>query len=78
MLRDNLFLSANANLGLSEFDGRTTPREDTTYGAGVGVEYIPYNGTALNLKYDYRERDSSVVLEDYTDNRVTLSFSKRF
>lgn len=78
MLRDNLFLSANSSLSDKDFSARTTPRDDTVYGTGVGIEYIPFNGTSVNLNYNYSQRDSSVVTEDYTSNRVTLSFSKQF
>lgn len=78
MLRDNFFLTGDTSFSENDFSAQTTPRDDKTYGAGVGLEYIPFNGASVNLSYDYRQRDSSVATENYTDNRVILSFSKQF
>lgn len=76
-LRHNLFLSVNGKIKFSDYESSATPRDDTSYNIGTGIEYMPSNGTSIRLGYDYSTRDSSVAGSDFEDNRITLRFSKR-
>lgn len=75
-LMDNLLL--NGSLQYIEDDFMTTgatSREDEYYGGGVGLEYYLRRGLAVNMEYDYIERDSTVSSENYNNNLVSVSLS---
>lgn len=78
LLRNNLYLLTNAQVQFSDFESRAIPRDDTTYKAGIAVEYMPVKGARLKLGYDYATRSSNVAGGDYTDNRLMLTLSKQF
>lgn len=78
MLRHNLFLSADTQVSFSDYESRTIPRDETSYGFGAGIEYVPFNGGSVSLNYNYSARDSSTAGRDFTDNRLTLNLSKQF
>lgn len=78
LLRHNLFLSADAGVRYSDYESRAVPRDDTSYTAGVGVEYRPLTGLSLNASYKYSERDSSVNASDYSANTIRFSIGKNF
>jgi len=48
-------------------------RDDDTWGGTAGLSYLLLPWLSTSLTYDYRQRDSTVSSEDYTDNRVTFS-----
>jgi uncharacterized protein (PEP-CTERM system associated) len=75
-LLENLLL--NASLQYIEDDFITSgaaSRNDEYYGAGVGMEYTINRNLAVNLGYDYIERDSTVASENYDNNLVSVSLS---
>jgi len=48
-------------------------RNNDTWGGSAGLNYLLLPWLSASLSYDYRQRDSSVSTEEYTDNRVTFS-----
>lgn len=79
LVRDNLFLNIGAGYRASEYESKANAgREDDTYEARVGLEYIPYDGTTVRTGYNYSMRDSNRPNEDYTSNRVFLNVSQQF
>lgn len=75
-LWENLLL--NGSLQYIEDDFNTTggaSRNDEYYGAGIGMEYKIRRGLGVNLGYDYIERESTVLSENYENNLVSVSLS---
>lgn len=50
-------------------------REDTTWRAGAGLAYQLRPWITINLDYLYREVDSNIDINDYTENRAALSMT---
>ena len=48
-------------------------RDDDTWGGNAGLNYLLLPWLSASLSYDYRQRDSTVRSQSYTDNRVTFS-----
>jgi len=51
----------------------TPDREDALWRAGVGLAYQALSWLTFNLDYDYRQLNSNVDTNDYTENRGTIS-----
>lgn len=74
-LRRNILLGANYKLGKNEYQGGTPEREDDLNTAGAGVQYLINKKASVKVDYQYEERDSNLVNQDYTDNKVMLNFN---
>ncbi len=75
-LMRNLFLDATLKYLNDDFVAipSVVEREDDTYFASLGMDYLPLRGMRLRLGYDYATRDSNQNAQDYTNNRVLGSF----
>lgn len=51
----------------------TTRTSNRVYGVGVEAKYKFSDNLGVKLGYDYRERNSDVVNNDYTNNRIMFS-----
>lgn len=71
------FLTGNASMGYDDNDyvGGDGPinRNTHLYYAGAGMNYDLADGVGLRLGYDYRQRTSNRVGDEYQDNRVMFS-----
>ncbi|GAK32236.1 putative polysaccharide export protein wza [alpha proteobacterium Q-1] len=53
--------------------GGTLPREDRDYRATAGLDYTGFERLLISLSYGFSTRDSSLGIQDFTENTVTLS-----
>lgn len=63
---------------LQERDFERTNREDTVYGADIGLRYRIDRGLFLDAEYRFREQESSTATGDYTRNIVLLQLRRTF
>jgi hypothetical protein len=55
-----------------DYQETTGDREDETWGGAATLDFLILRWLSANLSYEFRERDSTISDNDYTDNRVTL------
>jgi hypothetical protein len=67
----NVILHAYAGYLESSFDG--IAREDEYASAGAGGDYLINRYARLNLSYDFQQRDSNVLGQDFDDHRFLVS-----
>lgn len=60
------------------YDGTRSDRNDDVITAGVSLEYALRDWLTMRAGYDYEDRDSDVVGNDYTSNMVTASVAFAF
>ncbi|MEZ5935981.1 MAG: outer membrane beta-barrel protein [Alphaproteobacteria bacterium] len=71
----NFILNGEARYQKDDFKG--DDREDDTYLLGGGVTYWVNRNLSLNAGYDYSERDSNQVGEDFKVNEVSVGLTLR-
>ncbi|MBI1260831.1 MAG: outer membrane beta-barrel protein [Rhizobiales bacterium] len=69
----NVILSGN--VGYSNDDYDTISRQDDYISAGLGVDYLLNRNFELGLKYDYKDRNSDIVGNDYSRNQLGLTLT---
>ena len=57
-----------------EFQETAVDRQDETWGGSAVLNCVLFRWLSASLSYDYRQRDSTISENDYTDNRLTLRF----
>lgn len=67
-----------AGLFYEDDDYNGIVRSDQTYSAYLGISYALRRWLTVGARYDYESRDSSVVLNDYDDNRITIGVRSNF
>jgi hypothetical protein len=69
-LTRNIILHANIGYANSEYPGIT--REDDTFDAGVGAEYLLNRYLSLNVNYSYEDKSSNAAGAPYSDNLISF------
>jgi hypothetical protein len=73
------FVSGDMSFGVDDDDyissTSTAGRETRSYYAGAGVKYEITEGLGARLDYDYRQRVSEKVADEYENNRVLFSLT---
>ena len=80
-LRRNILLGANLSYSNNNYTGSagSTERDDDLYKTGLELGYfLPRPGLSVQTKYNYTERDSNIVNNDYTDNRFSVKLHMAF
>lgn len=67
-----------AGLSLENDDYDSSPREDDTFTAYVGLSRAVTRTVTVGLRYDREQRDSSIAGLDYEDNRISLGMKTTF
>ena len=69
----NVLLAANAVFRKDDF--KSSSREDDYHKYGLGVTYMMNRNLYLSLNYDFVDRDSSSAggVDDFTNNRISLT-----
>lgn len=75
-LRRDILVSAFTNVVDQDFEGGF--RQDTTYGAGVGAEWVLNRNLSLEGRYEFSRRESNVSGNDYDRNRVSIGLKTRY
>jgi len=60
-------------MGNGEYADYTDNREDWIYGGAAAAGYDVFKWLTVSLTYTFRERNSNIDSNDYTDNRVMLA-----
>jgi hypothetical protein len=70
-------LTADAFVGFrwDDYPDEEEDRTDKTWIAGAGFEYQPFPWLTSRLEYTYRDKDSDVDSQEYTENRVFFSIT---
>jgi hypothetical protein len=61
----------------NEYTDFEDQRDDTTYEIGGGIDYLPFDWLKFQLDYHYREVDSTLEADDYTENRILIQMVLR-
>lgn len=69
-LRRNIILSAAAGYNFDDYEDIT--REDDVWMAGIGARYLMNNHLHFYANYNYLNRDSSSVGNDFDQNRILM------
>lgn len=69
----NVLAGIDASYSTNEYESTTaTPREDELFGAGAELRYLLNRNASVVGRYDYTNRDSNVVNQDYDRSQVSL------
>lgn len=80
-LRRNIALGAYFGLDRDRYKGAAgtgDTRDNTTYTAGVGADYLMNENIAAGLRYDYRNRDFENGTGDYSNNIMSFSLNYEY
>lgn len=75
-LRRDLLISAFANTVDQDFEGGA--RQDFSYGAGLGAEWVLNRNLSVEGQYEFSRRESNTFGNDYTNNQVTIGLKTRY
>jgi len=67
--------NAYAAYRYDDYPNAIPERTDNTIGAGAGVSYQALQWMNVGLTYNFRHRTSDILIEEYTENSVVLSFT---
>lgn len=68
-------LLVNARLSYTNAEYETISRSDDMLGAGLGLDYLINRNFTLGLGYDYTDKNSDAVGEDYKRNEIGLTLT---
>lgn len=71
-------ISAKINGYFGTNDYNLTDRDDDLVGAGIEFDYDIQEWLSLGVGYEYKDRDSNVDTEDYTNNQYFVSLNAQF
>ena len=74
-LRERLTGTLAAFYDREKYKETVPTRTDDTWGASAGLSYLVYTWLSAGLDYSYRQMDSTLANEEYTDNRVTFTLT---
>lgn len=72
-LLERLSTTLSGSYNKDDFQERTPDREDETWGGNAALNCLLFRWLTGSLSYQYRQGDSNIDANDYTDNRVTLT-----
>ena len=76
-VRKNLDWNLSGQYRRNIYEDRDPDRTDNIYAAGTGLNYQLTRQVRLGLDYNYRQVDSNIRTEEYTENRITLRLNWR-
>jgi len=74
-LLERLSASLSGFYSRDEYEETAPEREDKTWGGGAAFDWLLLRWLSGSLSYQYRQRDSDNVFDEYTDNRVMLTLT---
>lgn len=69
----NLILNGHVSYSVADYEGIN--RTDNTIAAGLGFDYLLNRNFSLGFGYDFAQKDSDAIGEDYTRNQIGLTLT---
>ncbi|MDB2415530.1 outer membrane beta-barrel protein [Rickettsiales bacterium] len=74
-LRRNILLGLDVSTTNNDYEGGSPSREDDVSSVGLRGKYLFSRRIDVGVQYNYDERDSNIVGQDYHANKLYLDFS---
>ncbi len=75
----SVLLGADGKLLTNDYESKTAvpEREDDIYSLGLDAKYLINNNFDIKAGYNYVDRDSNIVDQDYNNNIFTIGLTSK-